>query len=348
MGSYYRKFSYKGTMTSLCLLSLVSALFSVLVSDIFLAPTAAFLAVLMLCERKQGRVLSFVIPSAIVLINSVFLALFIFFRDSFSVSPIYSIGAFEAVILGILLYFLFSRNVNKAESVIVMTAVCVVFVFVNLWLLISSITGDFSITGSFELLKELNIYYREVFIETVMEIVSGANSAYSSALGEMYSEQTIASLYDTLISYAPAAILLCAFSIVGILSKIFTFTVHKITGSLRIYEWKFTVKPIFAYVFCALFFINVFLGGIGGVFTIVVSNLYTVFMFVFAYVGFGFASKMLFMRRRRSGTIFILLACILFAGSIAFNLLSIFAAVTIIIGDRRRKQFNNFNNEDRS
>lgn len=348
MGSYNRNFSYKKTMTSLSVLSLAAALLSVLVSDIFLAPTAAFLAVLMLCERKQGRVLSFVIPAAILSINVVALGLMIIAKDLASVTPRYSIAAVEGLVLGILLFLFFSKNLSKSESVILMTVVSVVFIFVNLWLLLSRFTGDFSIAGNIKTITELNASYRETFIETMMKVVAGAEASYPLALGEMYTEETIASLYDTLISYTPAAVLLCAFSIVGILCKIFTFTVHRITGSSRIYEWKFAVKPIFAYVFCALFTLNVFFSGIGGAFTVVIANLYTVFMLVFAYVGFDIISRMILMRRRRSSTIFILLACVIIGGSIAFNLLSVFAVVTTIITDVRRRRFNSFNNEDRS
>ena len=348
MSSYYKRFSYSGIMTLLCTLSVLAALLSLFISDVFFTATAAFVAVLMLCERKGKRILSVVIPTLIVLINVTYFVLSFLFGDKFLLLSLYSVAATEAVILGVLLCFLFSRNVNKSESVIVMTVVTILFLLVNLWLIAASFVGSFSISGAFEFYTDAIESYREIFIESFTEIIANSEFSGSTSVSEMYSEETIASLYDTLVSYAPSALIVCAFALVGILCKIFTFTVNKVTGSMRIFEWRFTVKPIFAYAFGALFLINVLFGGIGGVFTIVVSNLYTVFTAVFAYVGFGFASRMLLMRRRRPATVFILIVFLLFAGSIAFNLLAIFAACTIIIGERRRKQFGDFNSEDRS
>ena len=348
MSSYSKRFSYNGTVALLCTLSLLSALLSLFISDVFLTMTAAFVAVLMLCERKGKKILSFVIPALIVLMNFGYIILVALYGNSLTFLSLYSIAATEALILGIILYFLFSRNVNKSESVIVMTVVSILFILVNLWLLSASLIGSFSISDAVKFYTDAIASYREIFIDSFTEMIVNAEASYSESFSEIYSEETIASLYDTLISYAPAALIVCAFALVGMLCKIFTFTVNKITGSMRIFEWRFTVKPIFAYAFCALFFINLLFGSIGGVFTVVVSNLYTVFTAVFAYVGFGFACRMFLMRTRRRAPIFILIACLLFAGSIVFNLLAIFAAVTIIIGERRRKQFGDFNSEDRS
>ena len=348
MSSYYRRFSYKGIMALLSVLSIASALLSLFISDIFFTATAALVAVLMLCERKKRRVFSFLIPALIILINAAEIFLAALYGDSVLILSLYSVSALEGVMLGVILYFLFSRNLKKSESVILMTVVSAVFVLVNIWLLSASFTGSFSISDTIAFYTDAIAYYREIFIEGFVEIIANAESAYSGALSEMYTEETIASLYDTLISYAPAGLIIYAFAMVGFICKIFTFTVHRVTGSMRIFEWRFTVNPMFAYVFCSLFFTNVLFGGIGGVFTIVVSNLYTVFTAILAYVGFGFACRMLLMRRKRSGMVFLLIACVLFVGAVAFNLLAMFAAFTIIIGEKRRKQFNNFNSEDRS
>ena len=348
MSSYYKRFSYNGVMTLLCVLSILSAILSLFISDVFLTATAAFVAVLMLCERKDKRILSFVVPALIILINCGYIVLVALFGESLAFLSLYSVAAVEALFLGIILYFLFSKNVNKSESVIVMTVVSILFVLVNLWLLSASLTGSFSLSDTVKFYTDAIEQYREIFIESFTEIIASSELSGSASLSEMYTEETIAALYDTLISYAPAALIVCAFALVGMLCKIFTFTVNRITGSMRIFEWRFTVKPIFAYAFCVLFFANLLFGGIGGAFTVVVSNLQTVFTAVFAYVGFGFACRLLLMRSRRKAPIFILIACLLFAGSIVFNLLAIFAAVTIIIGERRRKQFGDYNSEDRS
>ena len=348
MSSYHKRFSYNGTVSLLSVLSVISALLSVFVSDIFLMPTAAFIAVLMLCERKGKKLLSFLIPALIVLINAAEIVLVALYGESNDFLFLYSAAALEAVVLGVILYFLFSNNINKFESVIVMTVLSILFILVNIWLFSASLTGSFSISSTVKFYTDAIEAYREIFIESFTEIIASSELSGSASLSEMYSEETIAALYDTLISYAPAALIVCAFALVGILCKIFSITVNKITGSMRIFEWRFTVKPIFAYAFCALFFTNVLFGGVGGVFTIVVSNLYTVFTAVFAYVGFGFVCRMLAMRRRRSTAFLIFIACILFAGSIAFNLLAIYAALAIIIGQRRRKQLGDFNSEDRS
>lgn len=348
MSSHYRKFSYNGIMALLSTLSILSAILSLFISDIFFTVTAALLAVLMLCERKQRRILSFSIPAVIILINALEIVLVSLYGETNPFLSLYSGAALEAVVLGVILYFLFSRNVNKSESVAIMTVVSILFILVNLWLLSSSFVGSFSITDTVKFYTDAIESYREMFIESFTEIIANADPAYSASISEMYSEETIASLYDTLISYAPAALIVCAFALVGMICKIFTFTVNRITGSMRIFEWRFTVKPIFAYAFGILFFTNVLFGGIGGIFTIVVSNLYTVFTAVFAYVGFGFVCRMLAVRRRRSTAYLIFIALLLFAGSVAINLLAIYAAVAIIIAHRRLKQFGDYNSEDRS
>ena len=348
MSSYSKRFSYSGIMLTLSAISILSCALSLFISDIFLTVTAATVAVLMLCERKRGRVLSFVIPSVIALLNAAYIASAYFLGDSVALLSIYSVSGFEAIIFAVMLYFLFSRNVKKFDSVVVMTIVGVAFVLINVWLLCASLIGDFSIGGTLALLAEAKDSYREMFYEGFLELINSAEGASVGSFAEMYTDEAIYGLYDTLISYIPAGIILLAFATVGMICKIFSLTVHRVTGSSRIYEWNFMVKPMFAYLFLSVFAINLLFGGIGGLFTIVVSNVYTVLMLVLAYVGFGLACRMLLMRRRRSSVIFILIACVAFGGAIAFNLLALFATAMIITGERRRKQLNSFNREDRS
>ena len=121
----------------------------------------------------------------------------------------------------------------------------------------------------------------------------------------------------------------------GISLKLFTFiTWKKCDDKDYVIKWRFTTPSLYAYFYIALIFVSMFTMANVSIFTVCVSNLYNIFMIVYAYIGFNFVHAFLSIKRKPIFAFILLLIITVLMLNLALELLAIIGAFGTI---RRNK-----------
>ena len=299
----------KKTLLILSLSSILLGLISVIVGDILVPLLVAVLAIMFLVDDDR-RIYVIVTSSVLVIFNIAAVVLKIGF----------TLFAFESIALAVLLAICFAKKNDKAESSLIMTAVCVAFTLINFVMLpmIELNTLDFGMVADYylEMVDTLRITFVETAVEAYGQILaSGGIEISESAVTEVYNHQ---------ITMAISYIVIICFAVVGIAMKLFTMLYTKIfEDTSPVIYWRFITTSVFAYFYIALMFISVFTSTSGGVLGITVGNLYNIFLIVYAYVGFNQAVAMLLVKVRPAVATIIVSAVTVVAMSFALQLLAV-------------------------
>ena len=321
---------YKLTLTVLSLLSLIFGTIAAFVGDIALPFAAATLAALMLFEKR--RVLSFAIPVAIVLVNLVLDML----RGGY-----YSVVALETVIVAFLVFFMFAKRRPKAECVIAVTVVISVFSFVSLVLTACYSVGEFSWNAVTSFYGEIYDQLRLLLVERVREFYESLTESGGAQIS--FSESDVTAILDSIVAVLPSIIVVLGFTVGGITFKLFGAIVYRnVRDRFPILTWRFRVTAVFAYFYVALLVISFFVGGMGDAITLAVENLYNIFLYVFAYIGFVYVYRLLTRMRSRGFALTVLIFAVLMFSTMAATVLSVAGAFfTIQEGKNTGSKENN-------
>ena len=316
------KFDYKKTMITLFSLTL---LFGVLVSILELIAVpffAAWLAALVVffAKDRTGVVLACV-PAAL----SVTLAFFF--------SPFAAFCAITAVLiaLSVALTFMFKRT--KPESVVWTLSLFIVASVVGLWIFGAYHSGS----ASFSSVRD---FYFGIFNEFKELLLIEIEKSYSTlgtniAPEDFEAIKTLLPTYLDGIAYSsPAILAIIAFVVVGFTYKAFIRLIFKYSfaGTLAL-RWRFTTTNVFVFFYIILSVLSSFLTEID-VFTLTVSNFYTFFNILFAYIGFNFVTALLSQRMRYGLAATLVILGALFFSSVAISLLGIAGAVFTFISNK--------------
>ena len=310
----------KKTLLILSLSSILLGLISVIVGDILVPLLVAVLAIMFLVDDDR-RIYVIVTSSVLVIFNIAAVVLKIGF----------TLFAFESIALAVLLAICFAKKNDKAESSLIMTAVCVAFTLINFVMLpmIELNTLDFGMVADYylEMVDTLRITFVETAVEAYGQILaSGGIEISESAVTEVYNHQ---------ITMAISYIVIICFAVVGIAMKLFTMLYTKIfEDTSPVIYWRFITTSVFAYFYIALMFISVFTSTSGGVLGITVGNLYNIFLIVYAYVGFNQAVAMLLVKVRPAVATIIVSAVTVVAMSFALQLLAVLGVLYTIRKNR--------------
>ncbi len=327
---YRERLSYGSAMWTLALLALIFSIISLTLSDIFVPVSAAFLSVMLLCEKKRGKRFSYFVPCAIAALNAA-----VFVCAFFTKLLIFTVAGLEIIAVSFFLYVLFSKNIGKGETVGALSVTFALFLTISLWLTAADATGSFSLTASLDFYKAFAGELKDVFIESVAQMTQGLPSG---TVTELYNEQTAAVMFDTVISVLPAIGIIFTVIMTGFLCKLFSFVVFKITGNTRIFEWRFITSSLLAYFYCALFVVNLLASGSDSVFSVVVMNLYLVFMVIYAYLGFQFSTALISMRRTRGFAWTLIALAVVIASAFAAIILSFVGVVYVVFFNRSKRK----------
>jgi hypothetical protein len=218
--------------------------------------------------------------------------------------------------------------------VLALFSICLAFFALSLWLSAASHTETFSPSATFEFYRLFVLDLRADFAEAVFSLFSQLEGAVQT---DALTEEFALSLADSIIAMLPSFFVIAAVAVVGITCKIFTYTVYRMTGNSRIYEWKFVPHSVLAYVYSVLFVLYVLFSGRTDAFSLIIVNLTIVLMCVYAYYGFGFATALLSMRHTRGFAWSIIIVGIIVATPITFVVLSFFGVAFNILYWKRKK-----------
>ncbi len=300
---------YKKTISTLSFLTASCVFGCILLGYIFLPMAAAFYAALLVYENKSKRVMSYVLPVVMFLINFVL-------RD-FS---FYSLEAIAYVVIGVFIYFACAKNVSKGETVFWTTLSLAVMLVISAIFIAFETLGAFGITPLEQFFSNLFLSYKSFFVDALTSITVANKEgisffAYNPAEAELF-------FHEIVILLVPLVILF-AFLLSGITFKIFQSVVRRISGEeCEINSWNFKTSNLVAYFYVAVAILTIFASG-SGIFEISIVSLNTVFSAVFAYIGISFIYSLIILRGKSSffAIALIVVTCLVFS-SFAIQLLS--------------------------
>lgn len=328
--------SYRATVGIIAAIAVFCTVMSFVIGDAFVPFSAAALFVLFLLDRGEKKFVSLAASSILIVINVAF-----FLLTLFTGVVVYSVAGLQTVVLAAVAAYMFSSNKSKGDTVVALTVIMTVFMLVSLWLTAATFTGSFSLTSAFEFFSSIIKDIRTAFIELVASLSTEGADGVTQLV---FSEAQAAAMFDSAANLLVGSILAFAFVMTGIMCKAFNVIALKCTDEPEaILRWRFNTTSIIAVFYCVLFLLNLFASGISSLFGIIISNLFILFMLVYAYVGVNVAVAFFSMRRSKGFALAMLIAGIIVFNVALLELLSVVGAVLTIIGNRVLRQNGNQN-----
>ncbi len=304
---------YTKTIVYIAVLAALSGVLTSLVGELLLPFAAAFYAALLLFEKNTKKTLSVFIGVAIVVAN---VAIGIAMK---SYIPILSI---EIVLVAFAIFYMYSKGFGKGECVFIVTAI------ITVMLVLSLIFSAFYAQGEYTW-EAVNSFYSEFYENAKLDFIeqlTDITAALPDGTAEMiFSTEEAGNMFDSIVSALISFLIIIGFFIAGITFKIFSLIVRTCADKQdAIKAWSFSTSNVVAYFYIALILLSFFVGAGTDVIAVTVSNLYNVFMFVYAYIGFKYAHAVFSAKKNPVFVFIILIIAVLLMSSFAITLLSMF------------------------
>ena len=312
-------YQYKKVIVFLAAMSILFGALTALIGELAMPVASAFIAGLLLFEKK--KILSSVACVAVVAFN---------FAVDLALGGKFTLVGIETAVVAILIFFMFYKQRSKAECVIAVTVVVSIFNFSGFLLEACYATGQFNWDA-------ITAYYGEFYDEIQDLLIEQVNKATSSLVSSgdnttvLISESDIIMLLDSIVAIIPSLIVVAAFALSGFAFKIFRAIIFKYSvDRLPILRWRFRATNVIAYFYFVLLFLGLVAGGATDTVAIVISNLYNIFLYVFAYIGTVYVFNIIANFRSRGLAIGIIAVALVMLSTLAITILSIFGAVLTI------------------
>lgn len=311
--------TYNSSVAILTSLTVIAGLGTVFLGYIFFPFAAAFFAMLLSCESYgKRRIFSYIAPLIVLLVDVVVNRIFIF-------------EALAFIVIGFLLFFMYSRRAGKSETVFTLIAVLFAFFVVSIIFAIFRINNSFSFGIVADYLKNLYEQYKTTFVDAATYAQSVGLSGQDSLL---LSRDDLIDIYNGLVSMIPPALVVTAIVSVGIASKIFTFFVSKFTVDAPFaMRWRLHTSTLLAVVYIIVSILRLFVGA--GIFGLCVSWIYVIFSVVYAYIGVKFLYQFISIKKSSLLAVAVIVIAFLFFSTFAYQLSSYFGAYYVISVNRR-------------
>ena len=331
--SVKEKLGYYKTLALISVFSVLFGLLGAVCGEIFVAATAALLACVFSFENKGRRIFSFIVPVLLVVISAL-------------VDGITSLLGAEAVIVALVIYLCATRGYRKSVCAAILTAIFVGITLLSLVIYAFKSSGQISFSAVVDFYTALYENTREQFVDRMSDTFAQLKEIYSSSAPNMNitlpTSDEIGALFDAFVDSLISILVIIGFLLSGIALRVFGSVSSAVSEDpITIIDWRFGMSSLFAYFYIALYVAVWFVSGDGAV-ALTVTNLYSIFMIVFAYLGFRFAYAML--RIRLSGAVswIIMIAAILFLSGAAIQILSVIGAFVSISNNRVNTEPNRF------
>ncbi len=297
------------------LFAAMAALFGALISAVSVLavpPTAAFIALLLVFSypEKRGSALCAVVSAGICVL-------------AFFIGSIQLFSALTAVIIGLAIGIMYLLGRTKPEAVALTAVLIIALSFIALWAYSGSVSENYSISSMRAFYSEMYAEFKTAFLDAVRENYLNISepAVVAEELEAFISELSLT--LDNMLLLLPSLAVIAALIISGISFKIFGAFVYKYSDNpVRILKWRFLTSNVFAAAYVVLALMNIFLTG-SGVFVIAAANIYSILNFVYAYVGFNFATALLAVRMRPSAARLVIILAVLMLSSFAVQVLAI-------------------------
>lgn len=291
--------TYKSEITFLSIMTLILGINCIFFGYLLLPVAAGFYAALLSCEKKEGRILSYVLP----LIPPTL--------SAFVLNTFYSLESIAYVIIGLMIYIGFQKKHNKTTTVLVSTLALLLLMFISFILLALNETGG---TFKFEAIKG---FYDDAYssgkIKFTQYLTSFTSTDQNGVVFYNFNASQAVDLYNSFIIMMLPILVIFALVSVGISTRILSSRVRKYNpDDTRLVGWKFVTSPFIAYSYIVI----TVLAAISqtGVVGISLSFVATILMALYFYIGicatFNFISSK---KGKRFAIILITLALFVFS-----------------------------------
>lgn len=318
---------YNKRMITTVILTVVFGIATVFLGYLVVPLSAAAYATLLIYENKNRRILSYVLPVAIVFLD-------------FSVNWVngfFSEQSIAYVLLGAIIYLCYTKKLNKCDCAVILTVATCIFLLIGILFIVFNETESPSFASFFDFIK--GVYYNEkdAFIDILTSVTSKDEYGVEFfAITREYAEL----IYHALICLIPAVIAIFAFIISGLTLKMFAlFSKNRIPEEEENKNWFLIPSSTFTYAYIFVAILNVFASGTDW-FSLTVVNLNWIILPVFAYIGLKFLYFVLSSKRSGVFAVFMIMLGIMLLGTSAISILSYAGAYISIITNKAKNKKN--------
>jgi len=311
------------SMLSLCFGWFSAANGSIILS--FAVSVASFACLFSSLPNKKARVIAVLAFSGLLLVPSLYFGVPYFFT------------AVSILFVSVILAMGYISRIIKPDVVFIVTLI-LTFCFVAIgyaWVGSSLNPVSYNKDDVFSSISAYIEQFRSAFIGYYNQ------PEFTQFLGDSATE-LMQEVFDSLLKLSVAGVVILAFFVCGLCCKFFSFLwkrLHKDDSFVDI--WRFTVPSSFAYFYIALFVLQFFVSDMDSTYSIVLMNLFLIFLVVFAYIGIRFLMFVISKRSRKKFLFTVLLFVgILFFNSVAIEILSLNGVLTVIIANRISDKFS--------
>ena len=223
--------AYKSELTFLSIMTVIFGFVNLFLGYLILPLAAGFYAALLLFEKKENRVLSYIIPLALLVIN-VF------------INGFYSVEAISYVIVGAIIFVGFDKKKNKAFTFFFATAALIVLMTFSLMLFAFDRVGTFKISALNEFYLSVYESGKDMFVTFLTSFKTVDEEGF---VFHNYNPSEAVEIYNAFVySLIPFSIIF-ALIVVGLASKLLCSRVRKFNfKDERVNEWLFVTSPFLA------------------------------------------------------------------------------------------------------
>lgn len=312
--------SYKSDLAFLSTMTFVSGFACLLFGYLLLPLAAGFYAALLTTEKKETRVLSYIIPLLNLVIN--------IFLNGF-----YSLEAISYVIVGAILFVGFDKRKSKAATVSFATLTLFFLMILSLVLFAFDKVGTFKDFAIGDYFIDLYESGKTKFVEVATSFTSVDDEGVTF---HQINAGDAVDIYNSAVFYLIPLTAIFAFALVGFSAKIQISRIRKTEkNDESLLHWRFVTPPFLAYSYLVItIFASLNSQGIIGISLLFVS---LILMAVYFYIGVTFLYEFISLKKSRGFAIIAIILSILIFASYAPQIISF---IGIFVNNRIYKNLN--------
>lgn len=310
--------SVSGVTVILSVFTLLFGFLCALFGELAFPLYTASLAALFLYDKNSKRIVSVLIPIASVAINLLM------------GSPVPTAVVF-AIPAALVLSIMYKKGLSKGECAGYITAISTVMIVVGVFALAMVAIREFSISGAVEYFGKI---YDTLIKEFMNYLEQAASLSQNQGIAAGFDEETVRTLFGSLVLVIPSLVVIAAFLITGLTAKVFTFIVSRFSDRPDFaVNWRFSTGNLYAYFYIAVVLLSS-LAGASDIPGIALANIRNVFMIVYAYIGFNYVHYVISRSRSSFFATAVLIAAILALSSFALSLLSFIGVYFTVVKNK--------------
>ena len=315
--------SYKNKMVNLSLLTVLSVFGCMLAGYICLPFAASFYALLILNERSEKRVLTYILPVLLYIVNFVF-------------NGLYSLEALTYIAIGAVIFLCYKKQISKSETAFWSMLILLVSMMISAVFLAFNEMGAVNLTSIKQFYLSLFNSAKNGFVDYLTNIVMAADEGF---LYFLYNKYQVLDIFRSFVYLIIPLTVIFDFILVGVSLKIFSSGVIRYSADEKtVSEWRFSMSNISAYFYIFISLIAIFVSGGDGIFELTVTSVYTILLFIFAYIGIHFIYKLITSYKSGFFAVTVLALALLIFYAFAFQLFSYIGVYYTVVTNNYRKK----------